>query len=486
MLRIVKALLRASIALMATWVWATDGMNLEGWGPVATSMGGASMAYDNGLAAVMNNPATLVYMKDGKAQFEFSIQKLGPSVETSVYTPQGELIANSASDAFYMPSMSWAKRRGNLVYGAGLFAQGGMGCEYTADTWLGMDYGLTQRSEVSMGRLIFPVAYQLNDRLSLAGSLDLVWAGLDLQMALNEAQFTDMANPMAQTIGSAAGSIVQAFGALYEPFGGQGVNHLNYAYFNFSNDNDFTGQTRGYGVAGKLGFVYHASDRLSVGGTIHSKTYLDDLDSNHATMTMAVNMDTGIAQGLAPTGSYADMEIPLTGHIAVRDFQWPWTLGLGAAYAASARTMIVLDIKHYQWSDVMDDFQMTFTVDELPQNGMFAGMNLDASLYQRWDDQTVYAAGISHQATSTLEVRGGINITDNPIPNTYLNALFPAIIEDHITAGLGYQVGPGIANMALVYSFESKATNPGNGTTIPAVSSTHKQLNWTVQYSLDF
>ncbi|HRE07779.1 MAG TPA: hypothetical protein PKX00_19340, partial [Opitutaceae bacterium] len=38
---------------------ATNGMNLEGYGPVATAMGGASLAFDNGTAAVINNPATL-------------------------------------------------------------------------------------------------------------------------------------------------------------------------------------------------------------------------------------------------------------------------------------------------------------------------------------------------------------------------------------------------------------------------------------------
>ena len=39
--------------------FATNGMNLEGYGPIAHGMGGASMAYDNGTAAIMNNPATL-------------------------------------------------------------------------------------------------------------------------------------------------------------------------------------------------------------------------------------------------------------------------------------------------------------------------------------------------------------------------------------------------------------------------------------------
>ena len=48
-----------ALAGLAGSAYATNGMNLEGYGPIATGMGGASMAYDNGNAAVMNNPATL-------------------------------------------------------------------------------------------------------------------------------------------------------------------------------------------------------------------------------------------------------------------------------------------------------------------------------------------------------------------------------------------------------------------------------------------
>lgn len=36
------------------WALATNGMNMEGYGATALAMGGASMAYDNGAAAMMN------------------------------------------------------------------------------------------------------------------------------------------------------------------------------------------------------------------------------------------------------------------------------------------------------------------------------------------------------------------------------------------------------------------------------------------------
>ncbi|NIQ10933.1 MAG: hypothetical protein GWO23_15260, partial [Gammaproteobacteria bacterium] len=58
---------------------ATNGMNLEGYGPIATGMGGASMAYDNGTAAMMNNPATLGLMDDG-SRLDVALGNLSPDI----------------------------------------------------------------------------------------------------------------------------------------------------------------------------------------------------------------------------------------------------------------------------------------------------------------------------------------------------------------------------------------------------------------------
>lgn len=49
----------------AALVFATNGMNLEGYGPVSMGMGGTGMAFDHGTAAVMHNPATLGLMPAG-------------------------------------------------------------------------------------------------------------------------------------------------------------------------------------------------------------------------------------------------------------------------------------------------------------------------------------------------------------------------------------------------------------------------------------
>src|SRR5258708_27362691 len=58
---------------------ATNGMNMEGYGPVATSLGGASFAFDNGTAAIINNPATLGLMAD-RSRLDVAVGLLSPSI----------------------------------------------------------------------------------------------------------------------------------------------------------------------------------------------------------------------------------------------------------------------------------------------------------------------------------------------------------------------------------------------------------------------
>ena len=51
-----RAATLAAVGLAApTLAMATNGMIMEGYGPIAAAMGGASMAHDNGTAALANN-----------------------------------------------------------------------------------------------------------------------------------------------------------------------------------------------------------------------------------------------------------------------------------------------------------------------------------------------------------------------------------------------------------------------------------------------
>jgi long-chain fatty acid transport protein len=430
-----------ALAGLAGSAYATNGMNVEGYGPIAAGMGGTSFAYDNGTAAMMNNPATLGLAADGN-RVDVAVGFLGPDVEKSM----GGTTMSSGGDAYFMPAMGWTRKSGNLAYGVGMFAQGGMGTEYD----MGVD-GLPERSELGVGRLIAPLAYNVNDNLTLGGSVDFVWAMLDLKMAM--------------PLGMMAGLVTDpGNGMLMGALGEMMMGGYDNARLDFSDDNDFTGKAKGYGMAGKLGFAYKVSPTVSIGGTYHSKTNLGDLETSSTGATMIVT-----AEG------YPTQAVP--GKISVRDFQWPETYGLGVSVQATPSLMVAADWKRIGWKDVMKDFTMTYSATLGP--GMTDAVTF--VLPQNWDDQDVFQIGMSYKASDALTLRAGASFSDNPIPSANLHYLFPAIVEDHYTVGLGYAINDSSdLNVSLQHAPEVSQT------CAMGITNTHSQTSGQLMYSKRF
>ena len=375
------AAMLAAVGLAApSLAMATNGMLMEGYGPIAAGMGGAAMAYDNGTAALANNPATLGLMAEG-GRLDVMLGFVGPDLETSMG------MGKSEADAFYMPAIGYVKKRGNLVYGAGIYGQGGMGTEYANG----------DMAQVGVGRVIFPLAYSVNPRFNIGGSVDVVWGGMDLVADLNA----------------------------------DGIKDIN-----FKDDSDFTGAAKGYSVAAKLGFTYRLNDALTVGGVYQTAANLPDLK---------------------------DDDYKVTG------FDMPAMLGLGLAWQASKRLMVAADVKDVMWGSSMN----TVTI---YQNGMVV-----APFQQDWDDQIVLALGLAYQFNEAITGRVGYNYGKNPIPDAFVNYLWPAIMEHHYTAGFGYVFNKqSTLNFGLSYVPEVGVT-AGSGMTID-----HSQINWQLMYSHTF
>ena len=420
---------------------ATNGMNMEGYGPIATGMGGASFAYDNGTAAVMNNPATLSLM-ESKARLDLAIGFLSPDITTSA---PGAPDAKSSADMFIMPAFGYARKAGDLVYGIGVFAQGGMGTEYDASSFLAFNSGDKVRSELGVGRLIIPFSYSVNKDFAIAASLDYVWATLDLKMALPGAQFGGL---VTNCSGPACAGL-------------PGFAAAPWVRLDFSGGGDMNGAAKGTGFAGKIGAVYKISPEFTVGATYHSKTSLSDLETDSSGASLSV-------AGAGLVGS---------GKIKVRDFQWPQTYGIGVAWNANKQLLVAADVKVIGWKDVMKDFKMTY---EGPIGGA-PGNTVDFAMPQNWKDQTVFELGAAYLFTPEFTGRIGVNIANNPIPDADMNYLFPAIIENSYTLGAGYAFSKASSiDFSFAYAPEVKQT-AGNGLT-----STHSQMNEQIMYSYRF
>lgn len=446
------------VLIGATPALATNGMNLEGYGSKSMAMGGTGSAYDTGNSASMNNPATLGFMKEGTSEIGFGIRGLHPDISLE----NGGNSDNSDATSFFMPSMSYMRRDGRITWGVAMLAQGGMGTDYGSDSPM-FSMGTSMngvpgvlmsgediRSEVGVGRIMFPVAYNLTDKTTLGASFDVVIASMDLQMDMDGQHFAGM---MAGNGGSVGGSMRTSLESMMGP---GGITDINYARFDFTNDSPFMGKAVGFGTGLKFGLTHKVSKAVTIGASYHTQTKLSDLETSNATLSFSSNMGTQ----------------PVSGKIKVRNFEWPATFAAGIALNPSDKFMIAGDVKFIDWSTVMDKFQMTFIADA---SSAFSGQNLDVTMDQKWKDQTIWSVGVQYKATDKLALRAGASFSTNPVPDKYLNPLFPAITTNHYTCGFGYRVNDA-TSVAAAFSWAPRveATN-GDNTVI-----SHSQTNWAL------
>lgn len=419
---------------------ATNGMLMEGYGPISTGMGGTSQAVDHGTAAMAQNPATLGLMADGSGRLDLAIGILGPDISSSV---PGMPSAKSGGTSYLMPAVGYVRRSGAFTYGVGMFAQGGMGTEYDATSFLAMGSGEKVRSELGVGNLIFPFAYQLSPNVTLGATLKYIWSSLDMLLAASPAQLGQMATGGSGALGGAIGA-----GAL---------NTANWARINFSDDNKFTGAASATGFGATLGATFKVSNAVMLGTSYQLKSRLSDMKtgSNAASMT-------------ASTG-FAD-----NGQITVIDFQMPAVFAIGASWQANPSLLLAADLKSIGWADSMQSFKMRYDSAQM-------GGSVSFAMPQNWEDQTVLNLGMAWKANDQLTLRAGLNLAANPVPDMYVNPLFPAIEQNHVTLGMGYKVSAaGDFNASLTLA-PSVSVNSGSG---PAIS--HSQRNMQLMYSHRF
>jgi long-chain fatty acid transport protein len=213
-----RATVVAAVLATGSAAWATNGMLIEGYGPQALSMGGAAQAYDNGTAGMMNNPATLQLSANG-TRADIALGVLGPKV-----TSMGE---KSGGTSYVMPAFGWVRKNDQYSYGIGIFGQGGMGTEYAANSMNSAGTNAPVRSELAVGRVIFPVSFKVDDRLNLGATIDYTWASLDMRMAAMFEQMAGM-SPMP------TGQFAAMMGAIQQ---GQ-MQPPSTVRIDFSNNND--------------------------------------------------------------------------------------------------------------------------------------------------------------------------------------------------------------------------------------------------------
>jgi long-chain fatty acid transport protein len=206
-------------------------------------------------------------------------------------------------------------------------------------------------------------------------------------------------------------------------------------HINYSNLDLGEGSEPGYSFGAQLGVLYKPIDQLSLGVSYVS-----------AQETTFEN----VADFNPPTG------------LDNLKLESPQTLGFGAAYTLLNNKMILEgDVKWINWGDAKgyEDFG--------------------------WDDQWVFAFGVQVQPIYGLFLRAGYNYAKSPVdknngfvgssmtnvqgkglPQYYYETFriigFPAIVEQHLTFGVGYEFTPKFGvHMGYMHAFEEKIKESG-------------------------
>lgn len=189
-----------------------------------------------------------------------------------------------------------------------------------------------------------------------------------------------------------------------------------------------TDELEAYGYSLHLGFQYHLGD-LVVGGSWISKT---DLKFNSGDLTFA--SAPGVSERARLNG-----------------FNWPQQAGLGLMYSVTPTFRIATDIDWIEWSQAVDKV-------------VLQGDNNSILFDMSWEDQWVFALGAEWEFAADYYARVGFNHGDSPVPEAKGSPLFPAIIEDHMTFGLGYTSLRWKLDIAYVHGLENSQMNPVFGT----------------------
>jgi long-chain fatty acid transport protein len=391
------------IATLSPAVFATNGTQLIGIGPVSRSMGGVGIAApQDAISAVFSNPAAMCFGPYcPSSQFDFAGTIFMPEQKAEV-TANGQTTKSSSHDQNYaIPAIGFSVPIGKADtrwrFGLSAYGVSGLGVDYR-------DRAIDNQAAYTVGPQTLPLASGTYTNLQLM--------------------------KFAPTI---------AYQALPNLSVGTSLQ------INYSNLDLGEGSSAAYSYGVEVGVLYKPLDQLSLG-----LTYTSPQEAKYE--------NVGHLDQLNPT-AWSDLKL-----------EQPQQVGLGVAYEfLKPRILLETDVKWVNWSDAkgFEDFD--------------------------WNDQWVFAVGGQWEAIDHIFFRVGYNYAENPVDKhdgwngSFQNATgpefvdvqgnsisryyyetfrvigFPALVEHHITAGLGYEVGESLVlNFSYMHAFENSLSETGS------------------------
>lgn len=379
------------ILLISHQALATDGYFSHGYGVRSQGMGGVAIALPQDALVAASNPAAIALLND---RADIGLTWFQPIREAEISNafafPNGKFEGNETKN-FVIPELGYIKHLNkDFTYGLAIYANGGMNTDYERPI-----FGTT-RPGVDLAQLFFApsLAWIVSENNVLAVKLNLAYQRFEARGLEGFAAFSSAPN-------------------------------------NLTNK----GHDSSYGAGLHLGWVGKLNDKLTLGATYQSKTYMTKFDRY---------------KGLFAEGG---------------DFDIPAMYGLGVAFKATPELTVAADYQRILYSDVDsvgNSVQQFFTAGVAGRLGASQGAGFG------WQDVSVFKIGASYAVTPELTIRAGYNHTSQPIPRSeaLFNVLAPGVVQDHVSLGATWKVNAQ-SDLSLAYTHALDNTVRGNNA-IPA------------------
>ena len=465
-------------------VYAQNGTKMIGFDAMSMGRAGTTIGVFDSYELMMTNPAGLSFLEKSSVNVNLSLMAPKVHFQNSLNDADGD------KNLFPLPSAGYVHKSGKqdskFTWGIGLFTQGGMGADFSLKNELYRDqtfspnttdntyypvkgaYNLQSyhsKFAVMQGGPSF--AYKLSDKFSAGVSLHLVYSTMEFRMPFGM-------NPSIMK-GEPNGMPGFTFGQLFSmapSLGGFGYSEV-IASADMSKLN-----TISYG--GKIGFAYKATDKLSFGLNYTMPTKLN-YKGGLAKMDMSKQFED--AMGRAVVGLYqnplmhgvplttamnliganfAQLGIDLSKGVAAEydlevGMKLPMSIGYGMSYKVSDKFKLSLDAEWVNWANAFDKMEIKLT------NGTNAninkmigssGFNIDFPL--KWKNTVIVKVGGEYDVAKQFTMRLGYAYGSNPVPESTIFPVFPAVVEHHFTIGGTYNINEKIS---LSAAFETALKN---------------------------
>jgi long-chain fatty acid transport protein len=183
-------------------------------------------------------------------------------------------------------------------------------------------------------------------------------------------------------------------------------------------------QTSGYGYNAQAGMVFHATKDLQFGLSYESETRVDTTGDAWGDPSLQF----GHPQGTLPFHYDAN----------VRNI-FPQDATAGLSWKFHPQWRLALQLDWIDWADAFHTLPVSLSDGNNSTVNSVLGSSFKDSVPLNWKDEFVYRAGLEFDVTKNLALRAGYCYGNSPVPDSTLTPMTAAIMENTLTAGIGYR-----------------------------------------------